>query len=53
MTRPKGEARYDKTRSGCKWHNDCFTCPFDDCIDEAKEIQGRIKSLKEKANAKS
>jgi DNA invertase Pin-like site-specific DNA recombinase len=19
-------------RNGCEWHNDCESCPFDDCI---------------------
>lgn len=23
--------------SGCKLHDDCFTCPFEDCIDGVKE----------------
>ena len=24
--------------TGCKFHNDCFTCPYKDCIVESEEL---------------
>lgn len=25
-------------RSGCKYHNNCFSCPYKDCIINSKEL---------------
>ena len=32
--------------SGCKWYEDCFTCPFEDCLlDNPKPNLNKEKAL--------
>ena len=48
-------AAYDKEPhllyNGCGWHNDCFTCPFADCM--ANSNMGVRKSRPVSANHES
>jgi len=34
-------------KTGCKYHDDCFTCPFEDCIEgiqSGNALFGKIKA---------
>ena len=40
---------YNKVKNGCKKHNDCFSCPFDDCqIDQS--YSNRIEKAGDRRN---
>lgn len=39
--------------NGCNLHNDCLSCPFDDCIAGISKLTSARKARKEKENAKS
>ena len=31
-------------KSSCKYHDDCFTCPFTDCIEEQGKGASKLKA---------